>query len=256
MLKFKLSFILSLICFNTFASKESVSLYTYHLKPPFIVDLEKMKGLSFDLAKVLSKNSEKFNFVVNYLPRKRLDAIKEKKIVLWSNPPWVSDSEQKEYFWSRGIVKDSDVIISHRDHPLIFNDIKKVTNKNIIGVRGYVYPELSESFKEKKLERTNVNTENQIISMIEKGRRDGGVVSLSTLKFNYSINPKLKYSIVYNENLKAKFYRKIYFTKDLQLIFSEVSKLLESNTVQKELNKLFGVYEMSYEKESSPSVSL
>ena len=94
------------------SAKEIVPMYTYHQKAPFIFSLDRELGISFTLVELLNRYSKKYQFKLVYLPRKRLDLVKTKKIVLWTNPSWMNDIDETRFLWSQNLVRDSEIFIS------------------------------------------------------------------------------------------------------------------------------------------------
>ena len=237
MIKYFLIFIFFLAASFSVTAKEEVVIYTYHLKAPFITSLKNREGLSFDLIKRLNQRSKKYIYKVVYLPRKRLDLKETKKIVLWSNPNWVNDEKEKKYFWSKKLVKDSDVFISHVSRKLKVKKIEHLLNKKVVGIFGYYYPGIDPMFTAKKAERIDVKTEHQIISMISSDRYDVGIVSYTTLMYPFSLNKSLESLLSVSDNKKTSYFRKIYYTKDMKEHHEHISKLLDMPLFIKDFSK-------------------
>ncbi|OIQ20901.1 MAG: hypothetical protein BM556_02870 [Bacteriovorax sp. MedPE-SWde] len=225
-------------------AKEVIRLYTYHNKAPFITDLKKEKGLSFDIANVLSKFSKTIEFKTEYIPRKRLDSINNKKVVLWSNPLWVKDPNQSKFLWTGELLKDSDIIIYNKNINFNFKTLLDLSNQKLVCVRGYYYPDLVSLFKNNHVERVDVNSENQVFKMVQAQRMgvSFGVMSLSTysyLKDNKKLDSnEIRFTI---GPMKA-FYRRIFASKDMNATFQILNKLLKQKEVKKELNLFFKKY--------------
>ena len=67
----------ALFAISRVSAEPVIYLYTYHNKPPFIVDLEAKTGLDYDLAAYLSKRDPVNNYRTAYVPRRRLDRMIE-----------------------------------------------------------------------------------------------------------------------------------------------------------------------------------
>jgi len=98
---------LAFLIFSPFVAagkKILVPIYVYHLKPPYIIEIENETGLYYDFSRYLSLKSEKYEFHTIYLPRKRIDIYLERNILdgilLGVNPIWFQDKARKKYLWS------------------------------------------------------------------------------------------------------------------------------------------------------------
>jgi len=149
-----------------------VKLWTYYNFKPFLQPNEK-QGLIIDLAEMLTANSQgKFNFVVKYLPRKRIDmllASHQLGAVALVNPQWFPDT----FMVSSPLLKGSDIIISSKHH--IINDVSKVNIKNqkFIGVVGHLYPAL---LNVELAHRQNISSIDSLFKLIAKQRGDFAIV--------------------------------------------------------------------------------
>ncbi len=78
---------------------DTIKVWTYHEFPPFIVNEQAQTGLSYDLVELLTERSGgEHEFRLQVAPRERLNnrlKVKEPGIVLWVNPNWFDDTEQK-----------------------------------------------------------------------------------------------------------------------------------------------------------------
>ena len=78
-MKFLFGVMLLLLVANKAQAEPLIYLYTYHQKPPFIVDKDKRQGLYYDLAEELNKISPIYKFHTVYVPRKRLNLMLTKR---------------------------------------------------------------------------------------------------------------------------------------------------------------------------------
>jgi polar amino acid transport system substrate-binding protein len=169
---------------QTFAKKE-ITLYTYHLKPPFITNLEKKEGLSFDLVKLLNNNNKKVHYKVRYIPRLRLEKdimINNPSPILWVSPIWFKDKSKYKFNWSDVILKDRDVFISLNKR-FNYTGPSSVIGQYIILTRGFFYHGLQALMKEKKISPLLLDSETQSFKMIASGRGGLSIISESTLSY-------------------------------------------------------------------------
>jgi polar amino acid transport system substrate-binding protein len=183
---------------------------------------------------LLNKYSKKYKFTLVYLPRKRLDLLKNKKIVLWSNPLWVKDKSETIYLWSKNIVRDSDVFISLKEKSFEYKNTSSLNGKRVACVAGYYYPGIDQVFSSGNATRLDVKAEEQILSMVLSKREELGIMSLSTIMYHFSRSVKTKSLIAHSEDSKTSYYRRFSSTKDYRTEFSEVLKVIENSSFRKE----------------------
>lgn len=183
-----LSILLLLVATPTNADgKAAIYLYTYHNKPPFIVDLSKQTGLYFDLANYLTERSSKYKFETIYLPRKRLDHMIENSqldgVVLGVSPVWFKDKEEEKFLWLPGYYRDRDDFISLKSAPFEYRGKESLLGTTIASVAGYYYFNINEIVAEGKMLRIDTIGEVQVLQLIQKQRADMGLVSHSLFKY-------------------------------------------------------------------------
>ena len=134
-------FFFILIFFNPMLSysKQDVEFYIYYDKPPFIVDKDNRIGLSYDFVDALSQYSEKYNYRVKYLPKKRaMDFSQKYSGVLWTNHLWVNDPNSVKYNWITDLIFEQELYITN-DENLTYKGLESLYGKVLVGVRGYTY---------------------------------------------------------------------------------------------------------------------
>jgi len=149
--------ILSLFVLEEKGVAKEIMVYTYHSHPPFILeDPDLKKGITFELARILTRNSgEAFKFTVQPLPRKRLDLKIEKSgdwIVFWVNPVWFKDKEQKKFLWVP-FIDDANVIISRKDKSISYKSPASLIGKRFGGIAGHYYVGIDDLVKSGKIVR-------------------------------------------------------------------------------------------------------
>lgn len=171
---------------------EAVYLYTYHNKPPFVVNLKERKGLFYDLADYLSARDVKNDYQTVYIPRKRLDRMIESEsldgVVIGVSPEWFSDAGKTQYYWFSGIYPDKDEFVSLKAKPFEYAGLKSFDQKVVAGVAGYYYFGINEAVSRKHLKRVDTIGERQVLELIAKGRADFGIVSQSVFKYLKSVS--------------------------------------------------------------------
>lgn len=220
-------------------AKNETKIYSYHIKPPFIVEEKAQKGLTFDFVNLLNKHSTlKYKLVI--IPKKRLDELSE-KIVLWTNQNWVRND--KDYTWITTYLKDADVIIFNKKLAKSYKDITSLFGNQLVCVRGYFYNGLMDYFDSKKIERVDVNKEYQVIRVINRNRYNYGLISLSA--FNYITTKNSEYSsLTYSKKLQDQFLRHIQSSKSNSKINSDLESVVKKPAFIKELKMIFTQYNL------------
>jgi ABC-type amino acid transport substrate-binding protein len=147
-------------------------------------------------------------------------------------------TKKVKYLWSKNIIKDSDVFISHASKGQRINSIKDLFGKKVVGIIGYFYPGIDKDFSKNQAQRINVKTEQQIISVISGNRYDVGIVSHSTLMYHFSLNQSLKEILRVSDKEKTSYFRSIYSTKDMHLESQEIGRTLELPEFKSEFSKI------------------
>lgn len=123
------------------ASIQTLPLYAYHLKPPYLSDLQRREGLYFDFAEMLSLRAPGLRFRTEYLPRRRLDqelaAGRLDGLVLGVHPTWFRDPERRIHLWSPPFMHDADVVVSRQEQPVIYTGPASLTGLRLALPRGY-----------------------------------------------------------------------------------------------------------------------
>ncbi len=183
----------------TAKDKILVPVYVYHLKPPYILDIENETGLYYDFSRYLSHKSERYEFYTIYLPRKRVDIYLNRKMVdgilLGVNPTWFQDQARKKYLWSTPVFYDQDEIISLATKPFEYLGPESLIDKSLGGVLGFYYQGIDSLVSQGKIKRKNAHSETSVLKMILSKRVDLGIVSRSTYLY-----------LSTNENWEDKFH--------------------------------------------------
>lgn len=174
-------------CFALPVSADEIEVWEYHAAPPFVIDAETERGLSYDLARLLTKNSGgRHTFSVELVPKLRLSDRLEKGlpgVVFWPNNMWFGDPEKNIYLWSRPILSGKSLVLSPASNPVEYVDASSIANMDLIGVRGYKYGNVDEQSKKLNIHRKDVSTEKAAIEFISV--KPDGVVIMSKIATAY-----------------------------------------------------------------------
>jgi len=230
--------ILILPCFFIQASeKPLITIFTYHQKPPLIIDNNTQQGLYFDVCRHFNENSDDFRFELVYVPRKRIERMLESQqldgMVIGVSPIWFKDNDEKKYFWTSRIFTDRDEVISLASSPIKYSDQTSLQGKVFGGVRGFYYHGINELVAKNKINRFDTANELDLFSMILNKRIDSAIVSRSTFEY-----------VIKKNNWQDKFYvskkphdifdRRILIPKNQKNIYLHVSSLI--NKLQSDVN--------------------
>ncbi|MFD2165257.1 substrate-binding periplasmic protein [Thalassotalea euphylliae] len=170
----------------------SVPVYSYHLKPPLIIDDQEQKGLYFDFVNYLNSSSKDYQFQLTHIPRKRIDKMLAEKeldgILLGVNPVWFKDKQETKYLWSPRIFTDRDELVSLKETPVEYINPDSLEGKVFGGVRGFYYFGINEIIKQQRVLRIDTVHEIDLFSMLLNRRIDAAVISRSTFDYMVKIN--------------------------------------------------------------------
>ncbi|MEX6501570.1 substrate-binding periplasmic protein [Pseudomonas zhanjiangensis] len=172
-----------------------VTIYAYHLKPPFIVDLQQRQGLYYDFAAYLNSKGERYHFHTEFLPRNRLEHDLDRQLlegmVIGVTPAWFDDPLEQNYLWTPGIFHDQDEIVSLPSLHFNYSDPHSLSGMRLAGVLGFSYAGIDQLVDAGEILRSNTAGEREVLQMILKGRVDVGIISRSTLDYLTAVDPKL-----------------------------------------------------------------
>lgn len=223
--------------FTLAANKTIVNVYAYHLKPPFIINLDKKEGLYYDFVDYLNRNSDKYAFKFNFIPRKRVELLLENNtldgILIGVNPVWFKDKSETKYLWSSRFLTDRDDVVSHATKPVEYGNNQALIGKVFGGVRGYYYYGISELIKEGKITRQDTIGEPELLSMLLLKRVDAIIISNST--FSYltlnGFDPKFFHI---SKKPHDMFERRVLVPLAMKDIYSDIENLVLKSTADTE----------------------
>lgn len=168
---------------NLARSEQIVVLSTYHNFPPFITG--DGTGLTYELADYLSERSQVYKFVVQLLPRKRLDVMLEKEdmIVPWVTPVWFGKGAKDRFRWSKTLFEDGSVYVWSSQSDDKFEKPGDLIGRLLGGISGYRYVGVDQLVESGMVKRLDVATEVQLLQMIANRRVDVGIAPASGTSF-------------------------------------------------------------------------
>ncbi|HZW12331.1 MAG TPA: transporter substrate-binding domain-containing protein [Noviherbaspirillum sp.] len=171
------------------ALAETVSVYTYHNHPPFV--LEAGKGLSYEFVDLLNKKSKgNPNFKIEVVSRAQLDKLVAAPdfngTVAWVAPVWFKDKDRTTYLWSNQMMDDANVVLSNASQKLEYKDPSSLKGKQIGGIVGHKYAGIDELVASGDIKREDSDKERTNLRKLEAGRIDATLLPRSTA--NYLLN--------------------------------------------------------------------
>jgi len=238
----KIIFIL-LFTLSSVEAKKTIVLYTYHLKAPFVLDLDNKEGLSYDFASYLNSKIEGYNFSIKFMPRKRLEENLKGKTILWVNPIWFKDKKKTKFLWSHNIVEDKDLVVSHRSNRVEFEKVEDLFSKKAIIPRGFFYWNLDKFLRNGQIKKVEVNSENSGFKMILRKRADFAIISQSTLNYLLLMNPDNKVDIHVASAPLDSFSRSILIPKEESKVHKKINEVIKNMKNDKQWKKILKRYQ-------------
>jgi polar amino acid transport system substrate-binding protein len=162
-----------------------ITLYAYHLKPPYLLDPAASEGLYVDFASLLTLRAPGLRFRVRYLPRRRIDqelaAGRLDGLVLGVHPSWFRDSERRLYLWSPPFMSDADIVVSRHEKPIPYVGPESLAGLRLALPRGYYYAGVNELIAEGRAQREESESEETALMMLSLGRADASILTRRTL---------------------------------------------------------------------------
>jgi polar amino acid transport system substrate-binding protein len=176
-------FFTSLLCHAT----TKVTVATYYNYAPWHIENEPARGLTAELARHLTRLSAgKYEFVAEYIPRKRVDMIIEKGqrqlVVAWVSPRFFGDSDMTRYFWTHPLLEDESLIISPSHAPLRYTGPDSLVGKRFSASFGHKYADIDPLVEAGKVKRYDApNLPEATLKLIARRGVDFGIIDRSTL---------------------------------------------------------------------------
>jgi polar amino acid transport system substrate-binding protein len=193
---FRLLLLALLVHLPAFVSGAEVILYTYHLKPPYLIDREKGTGVYYDLARYLNDRIAGHTFKTVYLPRRRLEHDLElgrlNGLVVGVNPAWFKDETRARYLWSPPFLRDEDVVVSLVDHPVDYEGPESLVGRTVGLSMGYYYFGIDELVRAGRVQRDDAVNEESSLDKLNRRRIDVTVVTQRTLDYLVRHRPEWK----------------------------------------------------------------
>jgi polar amino acid transport system substrate-binding protein len=171
-----------------------VTVYDYHLKPPFILDVDKRLGLDFDITEYLNSKQQDFHFHTEFMPRNRINALLATGsldgLVIGVDELWFHDQAKIRYLWSPSYLPDEDVVVSLKTRPISYSGPESLIGLNVGFPQGYYYFGITELAEANKLNRDYAPSEENNLKKLAAHRIDVTIVSRSTYNYLLKAHPE------------------------------------------------------------------
>ena len=191
-------------------SPQNITIYSHYDTPPFTTGLN--EGMNYKLATWLTHLSGgQYTFNVSVVPRLRLDRILDSDdwsgLVPWVNPAWFQDEGKTKFSWSAAIMRDENLVVSHRRRPVEYRGPESLMNINLGGILGHRYIEIEALVSAGKISRVDVVSEFQNVGKLLLGRIDAMFISRSSMNYYLGTIPEFKKYIFVAKRARGSFSR-------------------------------------------------
>jgi polar amino acid transport system substrate-binding protein len=213
-------------------AQEVINVYTYHDKPPYLLqDLNEniQSGIYLKLVSLLNELNPGQRFRLSYLPRIRLESLlkagKLNGIVIGVNPIWFGDKKKTKYVWSEAFMDDKDIFLVNHESDLDYRDPSDLIGYTIALERGTYYKGITELIKLDQIKLAATNNSQQNLDMLSYHRADITIMSQLTADYFFSHGyAKNKFKVLKKEH--DQFQRSILIPKSLSHLLTAINKSL------------------------------
>lgn len=228
------------------ASKQQLTLYSYHQVPPFVIKAQQKTGLNYALLESLQQElGDNWHLTLQYLSRPELNARLAAglpTIVLWANPAWFKPA-QGSYLWSPVLFSDREVFVSYFHGGRAIGQLTDLQGLRVGAVRGYKYPGLDQLFASGQVRRVDADSDQDNLAALLDQQIDQLVITRSSFLF-FGRQPQFFGKLAITGQPYPAYTRQILLTAHYQAQFetlsAAVAKLQQQPQWQTRLD-LFGL---------------
>ncbi|MFZ6873489.1 substrate-binding periplasmic protein [Undibacterium sp. Di27W] len=223
-----------------------IKVYSYHLKPPLILDQATGRGLYNDMLSYLNKENTGYRFELIYLPRRRLDLLVNSGqldgLVIGVNPVWFNDKEEQKFLWTLPVMNDIDEVVSSKNRPFEFTGAKSMNGMRIGLVLGYYYFGVNELIAEGKILRDDASSEEHSFRKLMAGRIDAAIISRSNYDYEMKNHPELQGLFHISKNPHDQYDRQILIPLHMTKVQQQINIILRNAANDPIWQKLINAY--------------
>ena len=230
--------------FANLSLAKQVSVYSYHIDPPFYLE-----GQSVDLTRAfvakLNKWQDQHTFQLMVIDRPSLNQKlidDEPYLILWANPLWFK-SKDPQVSATTNIFWDADIWVSHKDNPIKYSEPTDLIGKRIGGRNGYFYKGVTPLIRSGKTSATLKNNDDLNYTQLIEGNIDAFVMSRSSYLYWKATNKDTS-KLVVSLSPHDAYKRHLLVSKDNQDLIPLLNDFivsLKSNTKWNRNMKVWGV---------------
>ena len=153
---------------------------------------------------------------------------------------WISQPEQ--YLFSDVIVVVKDVLFSPKTRPVKFEKIDDLLGKTLGTHLGYNYPMLDEYFADRRINKTEANTELAMLQMTLRKRNDATIVTDLVGQWIIKNNPAMQDKFVISSKTLNSFDYRLMFNKKWQPFVQLFNRELAAMRINGELDRILDQY--------------
>ena len=225
-------FLLAGLSWKTCTAFETIKVYSYHLKPPLILDQATGRGLYNDMLSYLNKSSS-YRFELHYLPRRRLDLLVNSGsldgLVIGVNPAWFNDKSEQKFLWSLPVMNDIDEVVSSKERPFEYNGPLSMSGMRIGLVLGYYYFGVNELIAEGKAQRDDASSEEHSFRKLMAGRIDAAIISRSNYDYEMKNHPELRGQFYISKKPHDQYSRHIMMPLNMGKVHAQIKAILKNS---------------------------
>ena len=207
-------------------------------------------GFTIDLVNAINKTQKDFEIELQIVPSKRFykELLPQQSFdfVFFQDPKFSFEGNFKEV--SEFGIAGKEIFFSltkNANYSQYFRD-KSIKNKSIAGREGYTYEFAQNTIKDydkiyKQFNVSLVNSDEQVVDMVLKGRCQVGVVEYHYLRYQNKINQDVAKNIFISKRADSPNFRQMIITRKSKITAKQLdailSKLYKDNTIQQIADK-------------------
>lgn len=177
------------------------------------------EGLTFALADYLNRNAQgAYQFVVEILPRKRLDLYLADPRALWA-VPWAvprffGADANRQYAWTRPFMRDGNHLLTRRGSGIRYSTPESLAGLRMGGTLGHRYGVLEPLLQDGRLTREDCYNLVCNVEKLKRGRVDFAMVPSGALAYFRTVVPDMDEYIEVSAKPVESFERSFMSPKD------------------------------------------
>lgn len=154
------------------------------------------EGWTFALAEYLNRNAQgDYQFVVEILPRKRLDLYladpQARWVVPWAVPRFFGADANRQYAWTRPFMRDGNHLLSRRGSGIHYNGPESLAGLRLGGTLGHRYALLEPLLHDGRLTREDCYNLVCNVEKLKRGRVDVAWVPSGAVAYFRTVVPDM-----------------------------------------------------------------